>query len=117
MRRRDLIAFAAGAVFAAPFAARAEVSVPPRRFGVLMNLPEGDAEGQRRIAALLKKLEDLGWSGGKNLDVTYRWGVSGEAITKNAAELVALAPDVILANAPPSVKALQQLTRTLPVVF
>jgi putative ABC transport system substrate-binding protein len=117
MRRRDLIAFAAGAVFAAPFAARAEVSVPPRRLGVLMNLPEGDAEGQRRIAALLKKLEDLGWSGGKNLDVTYRWGVSGEAITKNAAELVALAPDVILANAPPSVKALQQLTRTLPVVF
>jgi putative ABC transport system substrate-binding protein len=89
----------------------------PRRLGVLMNLPEGDAEGQRRVDALLKTLEGLGWSGGKNLDVTYRWGVSGDAVDKNAAELVALAPDVILANAPPSVQALQRATHTLPIVF
>jgi putative tryptophan/tyrosine transport system substrate-binding protein len=89
----------------------------PRRLGVLMNLPEGDAEGQHRVDALLKTLEGLGWSGGKNLDVTYRWGVSGDAVDKNAAELVALAPDVILANAPPSVQALQRATHTLPIVF
>jgi putative ABC transport system substrate-binding protein len=62
-------------------------------------------------------LAGLGWNNGKNLDVIYRWGVSREAIGKNAAELVALAPDVIIANAPPSVEALQQLTHTLPIVF
>ncbi|HEX3939824.1 MAG TPA: ABC transporter substrate-binding protein [Xanthobacteraceae bacterium] len=117
MRRREFIAVAAGAVIAAPRAVRAEESVPKGRLGVLMNLPGGDAEGQRRIDALLKALAGLGWSNGKNLDITYRWGVSGEAIKKNAAELVALAPDVILANAPPSVEALQQLTHTLPIVF
>lgn len=90
---------------------------PKRRLGVLINLPEGDAEGRRRVDALLKTLMGLGWNKSKNLDVIYRWGVSGEAIRKNAAELVALAPDVILANAPPSVVALQQLTHTLPIVF
>ena len=82
-----------------------------------MNLPEGDAEGRRRVDALLKTLTGLGWNKSENLDVIYRWGVSGEATKKNAAELVALAPDVILANAPPSVQALQQLTHTLPIVF
>jgi len=117
MRRRELIVFGAGAALAAPLAAYAQVSAPKRRLGVLMNLPESDAEGRRRIDALLKALAGLGWNDGKNLDVTYRWGVSGEAIRKNAAELVALAPDIILANAPPSVEALQQLTHTLPIVF
>ncbi|MFZ3311603.1 MAG: ABC transporter substrate-binding protein [Xanthobacteraceae bacterium] len=115
MRRRGFIAFAAGAVIAAPFIARGQETAPIRRLGVLMNLPRGDAEGQRRVDALLKALEKLGWNDGKNLDVTYRWGVS--AVRKNAAELVALAPDVVLANAPPSVVALQQLTHTLPIVF
>jgi putative ABC transport system substrate-binding protein len=117
MRRRDFIVFAAGAAIGAPLAAHAQESGAKRRLGVLMNLPEGDAEGQRRIDALLKTLAGLGWTDGKNIDVIYRWGVSGEAIGKNAAELVALAPDVILANAPPSVEALQQLTHTLPIVF
>jgi putative ABC transport system substrate-binding protein len=117
MRRRDFIACAAGAAIGWPPAAQAQESVTKRRLGVLMNLPEGDAEGRRRIDALLKALEGLGWNNGKNLDIVYRWGVSGEAIRKNAADLVALAPDVILANAPPSVEALQQLTHTLPIIF
>ena len=117
MRRRDFIALAAGAAAAMPVAAHAQETAPKRRLAVLMNLPEGDAEGRRRIDALLKTLEGLGWNDGKNLDVIYRWGVSREAIGKNAAELVALTPDVIIANAPPSVEALQQLTHTLPIVF
>lgn len=117
MRRRDFIALAAGAAAAVPLIADAQETAPKRRLAVLMNLPEGDAEGRRRIDALLERLAGLGWSNGKNLDVTYRWGVSGEAIRKNAAELVALVPDVILANAPPSVEALRQLTHTLPIVF
>lgn len=117
MRRRDFIALAAGAAAAMPVAAHAQETAPKRRLAVLMNLPEGDAEGRRRIDALLKTLEGLGWNDGKNFDVIYRWGVSREAIGKNAAELVALTPDVIIANAPPSVEALQQLTHTLPIVF
>lgn len=117
MRRRDFIAFAAGAALVAPLAARAEESAPARRLGVLINLAEGDAEARRRIDALLARLAVLGWSSGKNLTVTYRWAVSDIALKNNAAELVALAPDVIMANAPPSVLALQQLTHTLPIVF
>jgi putative ABC transport system substrate-binding protein len=117
MRRRDFIAFTAGATLLAPLSARGQEAAPPRRLGLLMNLPDGDAEAQRRIEALLKRLAVLGWNTGKNIDVIYRWGVSGTAIEKNAAELVALAPDVILANAPPSVQALQRLTHALPIVF
>lgn len=117
MRRRDFIAFAVGAAVGAPLAAHGQESGAKRRLGVLMNLSEDDAEGRRRVDALLKTLAGLGWNEGKNLDVIYRWGVSRETIGKNAAELVALAPDVIIANAPPSVQALQQLTHTLPIVF
>ena len=88
-----------------------------RRIGVLVNLTNDDPEAKRRIEAFLKKLSELGWTNGKNLHIVYRWGVDREIVRKNAAELVALAPDVIVANGPPSVLALRQVTRAVPIVF
>ena len=72
---------------------------------------------KRRIDAFLKSMSALGWDDGKNIHVDYRYGVDSQIVTKNAADLVALAPDVILANAPPAVLAVQQATHTIPVVF
>ena len=120
MKRREFIALVGGAA-ASPMlstlATRAQLAGPPRRIGVLMNLPEGDPEAKRRIDAFQKSLAELGWSDGKNVHIDYRWGVDAQTVKRNAADLVALAPDVILANAPPSVVALQHETRSVPVVF
>jgi ABC-type uncharacterized transport system substrate-binding protein len=117
MRRREFITLLGGAAIGAPFVARAQPAAQLRRIGVLMNLPDGDPEAQRRIDAFLKSMSGLGWDDGKNFHVDYRYGVGPQIVNKNAAELVALAPDVILANAPPAVLAVQQATHTIPVVF
>jgi putative ABC transport system substrate-binding protein len=82
-----------------------------------MNLSDGDPQAMRRIEAFTAALSGLGWSEGKNLHINYRWGADQDLIRRNAAELVALAPDVIVANAPPSVQALQRVTGSIPVVF
>ena len=116
MKRRQFIAAIGGAA-AWPLTARAQQPAPLRRIGMLMNLAEGDAEAKRRIAAFLKTLGELGWSEGKNIHVDYRWGVDVQSVKENAAQLVALAPDAIVANAPPSVVAVRQLTQSVPVVF
>jgi putative ABC transport system substrate-binding protein len=83
-----------------------------------MNLAADDAEGQARIAALLQGLQQLGWTDGRNVRIDYRWA-AGDAgrFHRYAEELLALAPDVILTSATPSVQALQQATRTVPIVF
>ena len=89
-----------------------------RRIGVLMGLVANDPEGQVRIARWLQALQQLGWTDGGNLRVDIRWGGGNvEDIRKYAAELVALAPDVILAPASPVVGPLLQATRTVPIVF
>jgi putative tryptophan/tyrosine transport system substrate-binding protein len=89
-----------------------------RRIGVLMNRAENDAEGQARIAAFRQALEQLGWNEGRNMRIDIRWGEDKIDLEhKYAAELVALAPDVILASGTMSVSALQALSRTLPIVF
>ena len=89
-----------------------------RRIGVLMNLASDDAEAQARIAAFQQALQQLGWTDGRNVRIDYRWA-AGDAgrFHRYAEELLALAPDVILASATPSVQALQQVTRTVPIVF
>jgi ABC-type uncharacterized transport system substrate-binding protein len=117
MRRRDLITLVGGAA-AWPLAARAQHPERTRRIGVLMNLAADDAEGQARIAAFRHALQQLGWSDGRNVRIDYRWaaGDVGRFHTY-ANELLALVPDVILASATPSVQALQQATRTVPIVF
>jgi putative tryptophan/tyrosine transport system substrate-binding protein len=118
LRRRQFLTLLAGAAAAWPLAARAQQSDRMRRIGVLMNLAADDAEGQARSAAFLQALQQLGWSDGRNVRIDYRWA-AGDAgrFHRYAEELLALVPDVILASATPSVQALQQATRTVPIVF
>ena len=119
MKRREFITLLGGAAASWPIAARAQqASDRMRRVGVLMGLVANDPEGQVRITRWLQALQQLGWNEGRNLRVDIRWsGGNVEDIRKYAAELVALAPDVILAPASPSVAALLQATRTVPIVF
>jgi putative tryptophan/tyrosine transport system substrate-binding protein len=116
VRRRDFIALASG-LTAWPLAARAQQDNRVRHIGVFMNLPEGDPDGTRWIAALLKSLDEFGWTEGRNIRLDFRWGIDAAHVQKNAEELVALNPDVIVAASPPAVLALQQATRTVPIVF
>jgi putative ABC transport system substrate-binding protein len=117
MRRREFLGVLGGAVAGWPVAARAQSSDRMRRIGVLVNLASDDPESQARIGAFLQGLQEFGWAIGRNVRVEYRWAADAAGMPRYAAELVALAPDVILANANPSVWALQQVTRTLPIVF
>ena len=117
MRRREFITLLGGAV-AWPLAARTQQLQRMRRVSVLMNYASDDAEGQARLAAFHQGLQQLGWTVGKNVQIDYRWGAGdADRIRKFAAELVALAPDVILSASSSSVAALQQATRTVPIVF
>jgi putative ABC transport system substrate-binding protein len=115
--RREFITLLGGAA-TWPLAASAQQPDRMRRIGVLMNLAADDAEGQARIAAFVQALQRLGWSDGRNVRIDYRWA-AGDAgrFHKYAEELLALVPDVILASATPSIQALQQATRTVPIVF
>jgi len=117
MRRREFITLL-GSAAAWPLAARAQQRERMRRIGVLMHLAADDPEGQRRVAAFLQGLQEAGWAIGRNVNIDMRWA-AGEAdrYPRYAMELVALAPDVILASATPSARAVQQTTRTVPIVF
>jgi putative tryptophan/tyrosine transport system substrate-binding protein len=117
VRRRTFITLLGGAA-AWPLAARAQQAERVRRVGVLMSMAADDPEGQPRISALAQGMRELGWGVGRNLQIDYRWAAGDpDRIRKYAAELVALAPDVILANSTPLVAALQQATPTVPIVF
>ncbi|MGA7487348.1 MAG: ABC transporter substrate-binding protein [Xanthobacteraceae bacterium] len=117
MRRREFIAVI-GAAAAWPRMAWTEQAQPMRRIGVFMNYAEDAPQSQARLAALLEGMEDLGWTAGRNLQIEYRWGVAdADRNRRNAAELVALAPDVIVASATAATSALLQTTRTIPIVF
>jgi ABC-type uncharacterized transport system substrate-binding protein len=118
MRRREFITLLGGTAAAWPLAAGAQQPERMRRIGVLMNVAADDAEGQARLAAFVHDLQQLGWTDGRNVRIDVRW-VAGDAarFQRAAEELLALAPDAILASATPSVQALQQLTRTVPIVF
>jgi putative ABC transport system substrate-binding protein len=107
-----------GAAATWPLAARAQQPEPMRRIGVLMNRGPDDAEGQALVAAFQQAMQQLGWSDGRNMRIDVRWGANDvERDRKYAAELVALAPDVIVASGTLSATALQNVTRTLPIVF
>src|SRR5215475_5563713 len=119
MKRREFITLLGGAAVAWPLAVRAQQGERTRRIGVLMNLASDDAEGQARLTAFAQGLQQFGWTDGRNARIEYRWAVGdAERIRKQAAELVTLAPDVILAaSGVPVVTALLQATRTVPIVF
>jgi putative ABC transport system substrate-binding protein len=115
MRRREFITLAGGmAVW--PLAARAQQSEQMRRIGVLMNTRLDEPEGQARIAALVQGLQKLGWTDGRNVRFEIRWAAeNADLYHRYAAEL--LTSDVVVASATPSVAALQQVTRSVPIVF
>jgi putative tryptophan/tyrosine transport system substrate-binding protein len=117
VRRRDFIALAGGLTATWPLAARAQQDNRVRHIGVFMNLPEGDPDGTHWIAALLKSLDEFGWTEGRNIRLDFRWGVDAAHVQKNAEELVALNPDVIVAASVLAVRALQQATRKVPIIF
>jgi putative tryptophan/tyrosine transport system substrate-binding protein len=117
MKRRAFIALV-GCAAAWPLAAHAQQADRVRRIGVLMGIAQSDPEGQARVMALRQGLEQLDLKDGQNVHIEYRWGAGdGNKIRSYAAELVTLAPDVILATNTPTVRALQQLTRTISIVF
>jgi putative ABC transport system substrate-binding protein len=117
MRRREFIMLL-GSAAAWPLAARAQQGERVRRVGVLNTLAASDPEARARHAAFLQGLQKLGWTDRSNLQIDVRWGGgSAETIRKLAAELVALAPDVLVASGSISVAPLLQLTRAVPIVF
>jgi putative tryptophan/tyrosine transport system substrate-binding protein len=118
IRRRDFITLLGCAAAAWPLAARAQQGERMRRIGVLTAIAADDPEGQARLTAFVQGLQQLGWTVGQNVRVDYRWGGSNaDDNRKYAAELVALAPDVILAHSSASVAPLLLATRTVPLVF
>src|SRR5262249_8945375 len=118
IRRRKFLATLGGAAAAWPLAARAQQGERMRRIGVLMPSVADDPEFQARITAFLQGLAQLGWLDGSNVRIDTRWGVAdADRIRKYAAELVALAPDVMLANSSAAIAPLLQATRTVPIVF
>jgi ABC-type uncharacterized transport system substrate-binding protein len=118
MRRREFITLVGGAAAAWPLAARAQQGERMRRIGVLTTLAADDPVSRSRATAFAQGLQELGWTDGRNVRIDYRWAAGdAERFRKYAAELVALAPDVILAAASPSLMALQQASRTVPIVF
>jgi putative tryptophan/tyrosine transport system substrate-binding protein len=116
--RRQFISVLGGATVAWPLTARAQQDGRTRRVGVLMNLAADDPAGRERFATLVHGLREAGWVDGRNIQIDPRWTAGDpERFRKYAAELVALAPDVILAATTPAVTALQQASRTVPIVF
>jgi len=117
IRRRDFITGLGGAV-AWPVAARAQQSDRVKRVAVLLGFAANDRYVQARMAAFQHGMQEHGWSEGRNLQIDYRWaGPDTERIESFAAELVDARPDVLLAVSSPSVAALRQATRTIPIVF
>ena len=118
MRRREFITLLSGATATLPFSARAQQAERKRRVGVLLGLAENDFEGQARLGAFLEGLRDLGWTEGQNVEIVRRYSdANADRARIYAAELVALAPDVVLTSGASTVGLMLQATHTVPVVF
>jgi putative ABC transport system substrate-binding protein len=118
MNRRELIALLGGTAAAWPLGAGAQQAERMRRIGVLMLYPESDPQGQLRATAFRQGLEKLGWTVGRNVEIDFQWGL-GDAdwIRSTAAQLLRLAPDLILANGDAATRIAQQSTRMVPIIF
>src|ERR1700730_24001 len=118
MRRRDILRLLRGT--AAPWRLTAGAQQPDRmrRIGMLLPAAANDAEFQTRVGAFLEGVQRSGWTIGQNVRIDSRWATNNAVeIRRHAAELAALAPDVILTASSPALAALQQATRTVPIVF
>jgi putative ABC transport system substrate-binding protein len=117
VRRREFNKLLGGAV-AWPLVARAEPADRMRRIGVLMGVAKNDPEGQARVAAFEQGLADLNWADGRNVRIEYRWAAGDvDRIRAYTRELVALAPDVLVGNGTPALRALRDATDSIPIVF
>src|SRR5215470_5882083 len=118
IERRKFLATLFGGAAAWPLAARAQQAERMRRIGVLMNRAADNPEGQTRFAAFLQGLQEAGWAVGRNVRIDIRWGADDVDRQRTyAAELVALVPDIILASGTLSLAAMQQASRSVPIVF
>jgi len=118
MKRREFITLVGGATAAWPVAARAQRSDRMRTVSMLLGLAEKDPEAINRVKAFRLGMRDLGWIEGRNVRIEYRFaGTNLESINKNVAEVVRLAPDVIVANITAVMVALRPATSTIPIVF
>ena len=118
MKRREFITLLGGAAAAWPLAARGQQGSAMRRIGVLIPLAADDPQSQRRLTAFVQGLQELGWTDGRNIRIETRWTAGDtDRMRRHAAELVALAPDVILASGGTVVGALLEASRTTPIVF
>lgn len=118
MQRREFITLFGGAAATWPLATRAQQTERMRRIGVLMSLAADDRQGQARLAAFVQSLREAGWTEGRNLQIDTRWAAgNANNARKYATELVALAPDVILASGGTVVGPLLEATRIVPIVF
>src|SRR5262249_24571438 len=117
MRRRDFITLLGAAAAIWPLAARAQPN-HVRRVSVLLGIAENDTEAKSRVKAFQQGLRDLGWSEPRNIQIDYRFVASNpDLIKKHVAEVVTLAPDVIVGNSTPVLAALRQATSSIPIVF
>jgi putative tryptophan/tyrosine transport system substrate-binding protein len=118
MKRREFITLFGGAAAAWPLAAHAQQTERMRRIGVLMNVAADDPEAQARNVAFLQGLHELGWTDDRDVRIDYRWAAGdADRLRRYAAELVALAPDVVLASGTSTVGPLQRASGTVPIVF
>jgi len=118
MKRREFITLVGGAAASWPLAVHAQRSDRTARIGVLMGIGEGDPEAGPRVAALEQGFSELGWAKGRNLQLDYRWTAGDlDRAQRFAKEIVELKPDLIVVHSTPAVKALRQLTTTIPMVF
>jgi putative ABC transport system substrate-binding protein len=118
MIRREFITLLGAAAAGWPLAASAQQGERMRRIGVLIPLAADDPQSQRRLTAFVQGLQELGWTDGRNIRIETRWTAGDtDRMRRHAAELVALAPDVILASGGTVVGALLEASRTTPIVF
>src|SRR5207249_3515142 len=117
IRRREFITFLGASAAAWPLAAGAQQPQRMRRIGALMSIVADDPDAPVRVAGFAQGLQELGWTVGGNVRIDYRWATTDAERMRYAAELVALAPDVILVSSGVAVGTLLQTTRTVPIVF
>jgi putative tryptophan/tyrosine transport system substrate-binding protein len=118
VRRREFITLLGGVAVAWPLAVRAQQPERMRRIGALMGMVESDPEAHARVAAFRQGLREIGWTEGRNVRIEFRWAADDTNLMRAyAAELVGWAPDIIVAHAPSPLAAVQQQTRSLPIVF